>query len=459
VSVGEFYEVDVRLAGLDDDAPWRRVRIPGDNEELRLGKAEGIEIGRMYDLRVRLATDDGDFTDWKLISSIIVRPRRRTVPAPVDLGPVNCNSITWKMPEESRNLAGFEIRTAPDDHRHFDSAEPAHQGVVPGPPFQFCTVPGGLRSYLVRAVDVVGNVSEPTIIVAQLKDLSPAEQVVLHEEDFGASSFPGTIVGGSVGGGAIAGGLDPDDLFWGEDDVADAGLFYDGPDTSYFWDGPDSGGFWPVTGMLPSFWGNDDSQVFWQQRYLPLSYTATLSLDPSKLAPGAVLGLAPDVDGRGWRIEHRIESDLFWGEDDSSVFWVGDDADVFWLIDDAPWKPWPGQLAAQGGAIDVRITVPSDVEQPKINALVATSSAPTVEEHFTAAAISAAGGSRLALSARYRQILRVKDLTVRSGSAAVSALVADLDPERGPLIQLVDKEDAFAAGVVDATVEAIAYAG
>lgn len=366
------WRVRYRRSDADAAAPWTSAPLaPSDAEGLEV---EGLERGVAYDLRVAFVDENGVVSQEQVLTEQLVEVEPRDVPAPQGLIAIDEDCLTWSHPLQRDRLAGFEIRTAAGDHRHWASAEPAHEGLVAGPPFLLCGQPGGTRTYLVRAVDVDGTPSEPAVTVVELRDQAPALPVVVWTRDYAALGYPGTRVGASVSGTALLADTDSKNRFWppAGDEVE---LFWP-PDHEPFWKG-DAEPFWPVVRQGVRFWAPDGGALFWATPYMPVTYLAAdLDVPMHAINAGAArLTIEVASDETGWRLEYREHTAPFWPEDPKAQFWPEDDA-LFWPIDAAPWKVWPGAITAlRAGRIQLRWTAPGGARRAALRTFRATLSA------------------------------------------------------------------------------------
>ena len=441
MSVEEFWEYEYRVTGADEDDPWTRApRVLADAEELRI---TDVELGVAYDVRARCIDSRGRASAWTLIEAM--EPEGATAPpAPVTDVRVGPCGVTWSDPDRSVNVVGYRLRHAAGDYRYFPGMDEAHPGIWPEPPFPKCFLPPGVRAIAVTAVDADGRESEPVITIAELDTAPPLANAIATQNQY-SLGWPGTIQGGSNAGLTLDAGVDPNDFFWAQPRGAD--LIWDPDDQASYWPA-DAVNFWPQDiGDEEPFWPVDDALEFWDPRYLPLVYTFTVTPAPAAAAEQLAVAVSASVPGA--RVEFRTQDDLFW-DLDPILFWDADDNAYFWPQTEAPWRPWPGtvqSLTPQN--VEFRVTLPGGLVQGQVTGVIATVTAPDQLERFANVAIPVEG-RRLAPAGRYSRVA-LQELLVHHGSAAVSAVFADLDATRGPLVFVLNGSGVPTSGVIDAT--------
>ena len=149
--------------------PANRVE-KGNCTEAAVASILGLDLGEVYDVRVRLVDDETNaVSDWSLWPGVEIVRDDVTPPAVASIRTTKENCLTWEMDREVLHLRGFKIRHAPGVHGEteggFGTAERVHEEIVTAPPFVLCRVPKGRRTFMIRAVDIEGNESEETTYV------------------------------------------------------------------------------------------------------------------------------------------------------------------------------------------------------------------------------------------------------------------------------------------------------
>lgn len=337
------WEIEYRPATEEGDEAlpprdWRRVsRLESDFGDITIS---GLEHGAAYEVRVREVVDEV-VGPWVYAEPVAASKGSRAgsdgieipPPPPRNLRIEKDGCLYWDYLEGVPDLAGFEIRHAPEDYRHFADAQPAHTGLVAAPPYELCGVPRGLRTVMVRAVNEVGVGSTPTVIVVDrgaFDDAEPTTVETLAE----APAFAGTIEGGSV----VSDVLTPDL----------------------------TGRYWPRDLNRP-YWPQDLEETYWQD--VPDDLVYTFDFTPTdQPAVDAVLSLAVAAEGRNWKVFYRQMDQPYWPENLNDPYWplLGnsywpaiDLSAPYWQDTDEPYwpedlsepywpdanRPWPGRLA------------------------------------------------------------------------------------------------------------------
>ncbi|HXT31385.1 MAG TPA: hypothetical protein VN716_18935 [Vicinamibacterales bacterium] len=348
------FEIHHRRTDVDDDAPWTVLpRVSAVAEELEIS---GLEDGVEYDVRVRKIDWRGSVSNWTYVRHTVTLPAR-SVPAPVDVTIADGDCLSWRMPADVIDLAGFEISSAAGDARFLAGADPAHERLWPSAPFPLCGVPGGQRTFFVVAVDVAGNRSEPAVLIDTPKAFAPTLGAFLVSVDKAGAGFPGTIDGGSVVGATLVADADSSPPLWPVG-VGDATALWDVTLDSPLWEVNDNPLWRKSRGGEAQLWNFDPAAPLWDGRYKGVSYTTSIEV-PLPVAPQ--LGrLTLDVAATpgGWRVEYRRPTGPLWGPPES-LLWDADPASPLWKIYGEAWLPWPGKLERVGaGLYEFRVTMP-----------------------------------------------------------------------------------------------------
>ncbi len=442
------HELEYREAGEEDQ--WTRGPSVPQAEADQL-VVEGLVPGRRYDIRVRTVNEEtGLASPWRLIEGILptVDP---TVPEPPARVRIDGGCLTWDQPEDEQQIVGYIVRTQPLHETHWESAQPVHRGLLPRPPFGLCTIPGGLRTYLVASVDANGRVSTPAAAHFEPTPLDDAETNTILTQDEGTAWTGEQSTALTVNG---AGYLeadaygDPDDApFW----AAGSAPFWVDADTPFWLD--DEAPFWG--GMFEADrrrFFETDATGFWSPAYRDLLYIAEFSVCSGQGGQDAVVTLDVTTQNRHWEAWYRICGDPFWSGDPDDAFWDTDGTARFWALP-GRWRRWPGRLpVATPRDYRFMIWIPGGLTQPVLEQLSFRLSAPTREEITEDLAVPA-GGVRVPPTATFRSIRHV-GVTVKAPAAGPGRLVVvdDVDPIRGPLVTLLDETQAPATGTVDVRV-------
>lgn len=458
-------EVEWRRSPRDDESEdaivWRRKEIPWDSEGFDLCECDGIEEGVFYDVRVRGASEDAVPSPW----ATVYRIRAETgdePPPPAPTAPrLEGSCFLWDFPRRE-DLAGFDVR-----HVEADNPDPALWGLgvsltpslVAGPPLPLCSLPGGRRVLMVKAVLASGVESaDAAAIAVEFGDRDASEPSAIATRDLGlAGAWPSTDrLLGVIDGAAIAGaslGSEDASPFWEEGTVD----FWSEDDARDFWDVNEASPFWTHDAAdARPFWAIADPEPFWAPRWADLLWEGALSLDEKDEGAANVLALLPTPGAgvMGWRAEFRTTDSAFWNRGDDGNPWWTDDAAPFWDEVVEPWRPWVGRLPGlRAGEIGLRLWAPGGRRRPRFEGLVAKTSGPIAEQHVSGVTLPVGGGRLSAVAGVFREIVEVLPIPRPGGAEGFPVLqVADLDAARGPLVVAAVSGGASVSATIDAIV-------
>ncbi|MFD2234834.1 phage tail protein [Phaeospirillum tilakii] len=319
----------------------------------------------------------------------------------------------WEIPDPPADLAGSRIRHLAGRTRNWQQGMdwPTDGAVVTARELDLAQFGSGERTIMVRSVDTSGNLSTGTAyLTVGLGEPAVANAVWTYDD--AAAGFAGTVADGSVVDGHLV--------------AADTGEAYLPADAPLY---------------LPNI---DDP-------YLPVSYQRMVYdlppiVPPADFTPGSMT-IAATISGEGWQILLRHHDGGLYLPDDAAAY-LPDDAAAY-LGGVSAWTPWPGSMTCTRQPYYVRIVTEAGVNQGVVSALAAVVDVPDIVESFEDLFIPA-GGGRIPITRTYRAIDYVGTITLQdTGTGAVSVLVVDRDPIRGPLLRAVNSAGADTAAVID----------
>ncbi len=326
------------------DRGWTRVDLAPETEQHTMPVE--WQVGETYEVRARDVTEDGRFTAWALQEYTVSLEDRPGILPVENLVVSKDQCLVWAHPTAQPDLAGYRVSHVQGHLELEASAEPAHEGLVAGPPVPLCFVPKGQRTFFVTPVAKDGREGVPAPVVTELAAFEdPLERVDYRtnlQDHFNQVTVEqGTVVVGP-----------PDTV------KADAA-------TGLFWPGGEEGlPFWhDALGMAPN--------TFWDDLFLQCRVIARVVPKAAYLKPGQRLTAAVTATPIGWRCEYRVDDRPFWDDEDSGLFWDAaddstfwppfEDADPFWWMGDAEvfwetdpdgyfwgdstWRRWTGFVA------------------------------------------------------------------------------------------------------------------
>lgn len=287
-------------------------------------------------------------------------------------------------------------------------------------------LPNGTYIFMIRAVDVAGNMSDTvTAYYGNFGDAIIAN--VIDTESHAPNFTLGTITNGTV--------VD--------------GVLYANDDGGKYWNDDNA----------PTHSG-DDSAPHFTTGYEQLEYYRKYTVESQSQVP-MQLTTSIIYSGFGFQVWYRrLGTALFWkvgpGADSGPVWGIDDDAPVY--DPDPPYIIFPGSILVNyGEQIEFKfVMLPSQNQQGNISKLDINLDVPDLVEVVSDALIDA-GGSRLALAKAFREI-QVVNIGFRHDVSytAVQGFVVDYDVVLGPLIRLIDQSGVSVAGRISATIQGVA---
>jgi hypothetical protein len=404
-------ETEYRLV---DDTLWN----PGPTVGADAGEVSLLPVddGSPYEIRMRTVAD-GEPGAWSDVFTHTV-VGKTTPPPDVEALFINGQALTWSYPSEPLDFKGFVVRYHAGLNPSWDSAIPAHPGVIAGPPFSMADMPGGNVTILVKGVDSSNLESVNAAIISIDLGDTPTDNIVARE-DFAAAGFPGTKTNCTVSG---------DDL------VADT--------QSLAWSGNND---------APAWTGNDAALV-WTASYTEMTYEASYAPPGDMTGTDTTMILAPVVQGAAWSVEYRTRGSVsVWSPYDTDPAWSGDDNALAWA-GDGPWRAWPGALVnVQRETFDFRLSVAGGAVQGILDEFTVITDVPDVRETLNDVPIGLTG-TRLPIAKTYRAIKNVAVLIQDASADAIVVKRVDLSTA-GPMLQAYTAAGAATTAIVDARIE------
>lgn len=417
LSIGTAYNEPDSYKELGEPEWLTSSRISAKVTRIRVGP---VTSGVYYDVRVRYITREGTTSEWAYETDHYVVGKTSAPPSITTLL-YNNGVVYWDYPNAPLDLAGFKVRFAygEGDDLTWESATPAHAGVISDTHFRFQENQDGPRFVAVKAVDTSGNESDDAASV--LLDLGELRwQNIVSEYDYKANDWPGTIENGTI----------------------DAGTNQIEATTT-------GGVFWPPKNQ--PFW-RDVSDLFWDNEYARMEYFFTLAVSSAD-APCTVR-LEYTISAGTYEILFRPEEadDVLWPGNLSEYIWPEDMDDNFWP-EGAAYRPWPGALEVlEETALEFKIITYQGQTQSAISELTAIKDVPDLQESYEDESISA-GGTTVTLTKPFRHITGVfVDIQYASGRTA-EGYVVDKSLTPGPTIYLLDNAGNETTGLADIIVQ------
>lgn len=404
-------ETQFRETGSDDE--WKVIFTEVNATSVEVTIAP-VEEGLFYDIRLRSVDDTRGFTSaWvEVLSHEVIG--KTTPPPDVTNLVVEGDRLRWSYDAPPLDLGGFFVRYRSGSSRDWDSAIPAHGQAIMTTDFQVYRQ-STVATYLVKAVDVAGNLSTnaATVTVNFTEDL--ISNIVL-EVDHDLLGFPGTKTGCTVIGGDLK--ADSSGPFWTAD-----------TDPAY-----------PM-GASDLYWVGAFGEMSYEFSYAP----------PSHLLD-AILRIAITATGE-YKIEYRPDSGAsMWNTVPSTLMWNANASTLMWSAKGG-YIAWPGELTPISSvSYDFKVTIAGGTTQGTIDQLSLLFDVRDISESFSNLAISP-GGTRLPLVNTYRTILVVAVTLNDDLGTAVYTKTIDKHATLGPLVEAFDISEVTTSASVDVIVQ------
>jgi hypothetical protein len=335
-------------------ATWESLTTSPDSPATYLTSVIDAES---YVIRARLRSVSLNAVgDWSYIDHTVVG---KSEPPP-DVGSLTASgrTLTWP-PVAAPDLAGYILAFNYGTNTDWNAATPLNTGVITESPYALPNAISGQVTVLIKAIDTTGNVSANAAIAYTILD-APAIANILQVVDYGATSYPGTLVGGIRSGTTI---------------LASAADSFYGPDDHSFFGAIDGDSLY--TSSVSS--------------YGETIYTTSEWLVSAALAGSKITLAIATTNSPSYTLEYRaLDLTSFYGLDGNSFY--GPDADS--LYDDAviTWLPWPGQVIAKNSIYQFRLTLaPNATAQPTVQSFIAILDAPDLVETLNDLTVASTG--------------------------------------------------------------------
>jgi hypothetical protein len=400
------------------DGSWSVISVQVDRHVREVSIAP-VADGDWYEFRIRYITNHNAAGPWAHWPGHRV-VGKTTPPPDVDTLLFEGARLRWFYPTPPLDLAGFRVRFAHGEGATWETATPAHDGILGGTFYDFNALGGGTLTFFVKAVDVAGNESERAAkAVKSLGD--PVLGNIVFTDDHKALSWPAERVGCRVD--AVTGEL-----------VAEEGA-------ELFWQ----------EGGAP-FWGQDDA-AFWDSTYYPMEYIVLFTPDPDKLP--AVIKIEVEVEGAAWRLEWLQDvGALLWPERLDDNLWPASTDYDLWPLG-STYQAWPGEVDAEPHAYVFRLRLAGGAVQGRVKQFKVHLDTREIHESVNDFLVEdVVHGNRVPLRNTYRGIVGVAfGLQQHAGYPLASTVkYVDKNAALGPLIRIFDSAGNPVAGVVDVDV-------
>jgi hypothetical protein len=377
---------------------------------------EGLEEGVVYDFRLRVVNTSEFKSPYAEQSETFLG--KSELPGDVPWFSIDGNVLSWGE-VVALDLAGYIVKYHHGDNVSWGDGAPLHEGFITTQIYTSDSLPTGITTLMIKAVDTSGNESQlPAVIKADLGD--PIVENIIETFDLDALGFPGTITNGTVN--TISDDLEADaqtPIMWSDD-------------TKDMWMPNDTVLMWAVT------------------QYAAMTYET--SVTPTSAQSGAQMTIDDIIVGEPWQLLYRRNGpSAMWSSDDTTPMWAVDDSVLMWV--NAPdFQPWPGAAVALNEQFDFKVTTGQGTTRGIIFNFDIDIDVPDIVERLDDVAIGASG-TRLPITETYNNINNVSITLQDDGGTAETVRVFDKDETLGPLVKVFDSSSVAVTGTIDATIQ------
>jgi hypothetical protein len=429
----------------DSETVWRKTTATGSDTGLYLSPVEDLAWysvrGRAVDPYLNVKSD-WTYADLHQVIG------KSAPPGDIENLSIDGSILTWTAVTDL-DLAGYVFRYHYGNNLDWGTANPLHNGIVTGSPYDLISLPYGSVTIMGKAVDTSGNESVNAAQVFTNLGDAPVANVV-EEHDF-HPVFAGILTDCTVASGQLVAGAA--DSFYGDD--------------------------------AQSFYGSTGSFYKPEAGFRAMVYESDVVTISSGLV-GSKITLDLMTDGVDVRIEYKISGEgSFYGPDDAPFY--ANDSDAFYApgpeafdaiastgfdsnnpnsfaVADAAhfdpsnpnsflavdlgefsspgafygaysptWIPWPGQLTAKNADYQFRVTIGAGATQGKIKSFSMIVDAPDMLESIADLPISA-GGTAIPYTKKFTSI-KVINVQLQANSSGAVTIETDKSAPLAPRIK------------------------
>jgi hypothetical protein len=320
--------------------------------------------------------------------------------------------LAWSLVADI-DLSGYLIRYQYGSNTEWETANALHDGILTSSPYTMESVPPGVVTIMVRAIDTTGNVSKlSAYVITNLGN--PLVANVVEDIDYRSLIWPGTITNSTVVGGNLQ--ADQSALFY-RDDVRH---FY-----------------------------QLDGAAFYSENYDPMVWESA-GWTPTLAADGSNMTAIWTVTGDSVQVQYRQTGPtLFYGSD-LSAFYADDSSSFYQSPPD--WQSWPGTVVAQAQEYQWRVSTREGPSIGLLSAFVVSVDVPDKMLKLNSVPIES-GGSRLSGSVGQFNVIQNIQLTLQGGSTAVMLEASDYANALGPLVVAKNSAGSSVSATIDALLQ------
>jgi len=445
----EAYDIQIKK---QSEAKWVNVATFWQGTEIEADDVEDVP----YDVRIRSINGIGRTSEYVQASYSVIG--KSAPPPDVPLLFVEKKILKWTYPDEPVDLDGFILRFQNGDRRSWVDATPLHEGIVTETIFDVSEF-SGTKTFLIKAIDTTGNLSENAAVLVQGLGDVPVENVVdsqneapdwasiLDQYTFQVVSLGITQDFDLESGTADTLTLDSSASYTGAFvngdgylEATEIGVFYAEPDSLFYDDSVVNEPFNLVyqgveeplqvtyVGVTQAF-ETSKTDDFYGAQYEAIVYRYTFDV-PEQDAGASLSVQAVLENGVNEKLDYKPP--LFTGN----------------------FLAFPGSIESEAGEYIFKYTVPKQqsTEPPILQDIITRLDVGDIQERLGDVVI-AAGGTRLPIVKEYREIVTV-NLTLQDDNGnAVTLRVEDKDVTLGPLVQAFNSSGTSVSATVDALIQ------
>lgn len=368
-----------------------------------------VSDGASYYVRLRFVDDKYRFGPWA-VSPLHTVIGKTSLPPDVPSCLREGTLLRWSYPDAPLDLAGFKIRMGYGQGVSWERAIDVSGGIITGTSFDISNYTSLTRTWLIKAIDVVGNLSANVAIVTT--DIGGPEIAnIVQTTDYALENWPGVVSNASINAsGYLA--ADSCEAAWPAD-IAPA---------------------WPDDSDAP--WGSGFEEMAYECSFIPPDGFSGLGTSISLDYLGTLVAALYDAGGLG----------AAWPVDSASAWPVSGDP-AWWNAD---WQPLPDKLYPST-IVSLLFILAAGSTQGVIKDLQIIADVPDVSEALNDVTISDSG-LRLPIIKQYQSITQVLLTIQDNGGSGIIGQCIDKNTG-GPLVRLYDINGNAASGLVDAVVK------
>lgn len=351
-----------------------------------------IRVGESYVVRARYINEYGLTGNWTSEVLHVVEGRNAR-PFDVEDFRIYSNVFAWNN-QTAPDVEGYKIRYSYSSNPSWESSTDLTTGIIKASPYSSAFIPEGTVTFLIKAVDTLGNESlNATKIVKDLGDKLVSN--VLEFYDYEALGYPGSISGATV---------------VSTDIVADSISEMYKTDTLAFY--------------------TVNTDVFYVDNYSTVEWIST-GYTPADILIGSNMILNYEFAGNTPQIWYRyLESTPFY-QLDTDFYYLNETLSFY--KNPTEWEPWPGSVLADSTEYQFKFSDTSGPVQGRLNSFKVVIDAPDKIMRLNDVSISSSG-TRLTQAIGYFTSIKNIQLTLQ-GSTADMIYAEDKDETLGPMIK------------------------